>query len=386
MIELWLKIAIVLLFAAIVFIVLFGDLPAYRGTFIHSLNILLNKIPKKASFIFHAIDNKYFNGILSSPEVSSMTLSALKWFVPGFYFIVMGSCLNLFFKYTFPQILKYDTHTNWSFRIYFIIIPILTSNLLLFLFAVFTDPGHVTQYDKHLEIEFPYDNLLYFEAKKCSTCKIPKPARSKHCGTCNRCILMFDHHCIWLNNDVGYYNYRFFFGFIVSTTILLTYGCYLCFYSLQCYILYEKSLPPSFTQGWLKYWRVTNSSTWENEISGILLMMAVLITPVIYAFLCEHLKQIYLGVTTNELMKWDDISDLMKMNILFSYDDIQGHKIFLVLNKTNWDGSRIFITLRDRSISNVPYEQLTRITSWEDLTNIYDRGFWKNLKYRMFPV
>lgn len=44
----------------------------------------------------------------------------------------------------------------------------------------------------------------------CSTCKIIRPPRSKHCATCNRCVSRMDHHCPWLNNCVGENNHRTF--------------------------------------------------------------------------------------------------------------------------------------------------------------------------------
>jgi hypothetical protein len=37
----------------------------------------------------------------------------------------------------------------------------------------------------------------------CSICKTHVHPRSKHCGDCNKCIAVFDHHCKWLNNCIG---------------------------------------------------------------------------------------------------------------------------------------------------------------------------------------
>ncbi|XP_077351768.1 palmitoyltransferase ZDHHC16A isoform X3 [Festucalex cinctus] len=58
----------------------------------------------------------------------------------------------------------------------------------------------------------------------CKKCVIPKPARTHHCGICNRCILKMDHHCPWLNNCVGHLNHRYFFSFCVFMTL----GCVYC--------------------------------------------------------------------------------------------------------------------------------------------------------------
>ncbi|KAG9394581.1 Zinc finger, DHHC-type, palmitoyltransferase [Carpediemonas membranifera] len=86
----------------------------------------------------------------------------------------------------------------------------------LFILLVFSDPGFVDRLkpsEKHL-LDVPYDNQFY-QPQPCVTCQHTKPARSKHCRYCNTCVLRFDHHCVWLNNDVGLFNHGWFLVFLL---------------------------------------------------------------------------------------------------------------------------------------------------------------------------
>lgn len=56
--------------------------------------------------------------------------------------------------------------------------------------------------------------------KYCKTCNIWRPPRAHHCRLCDNCVETQDHHCVWLNNCVGRRNYRYFFVFVSSATLL----------------------------------------------------------------------------------------------------------------------------------------------------------------------
>lgn len=53
----------------------------------------------------------------------------------------------------------------------------------------------------------------------CDVCQSYVGDRSKHCGDCNRCVDVFDHHCKWMNNCVGDRNYKAFIVLISSVCV-----------------------------------------------------------------------------------------------------------------------------------------------------------------------
>ncbi|KAK3098095.1 hypothetical protein FSP39_016038 [Pinctada imbricata] len=210
-------------------------------------------------------DNSYVAVSTSSPEPAHKTKMAKKmrkWEVfPGknkfccngrimmarqtgiFYFtctLIIVTC-GLFFGFDCPYLAEHVTPA----------IPAFGAALFIFVMSTlfrtsFSDPGVIPRAtpDEAADIERQIDQPnsstpgtyrppprtkeivikgQTMKLKYCFTCKIFRPPRASHCSLCDNCVERFDHHCPWVGNCVGRRNYRYFYLFILSLSILCIY-------------------------------------------------------------------------------------------------------------------------------------------------------------------
>ncbi|XVF07032.1 hypothetical protein REPUB_Repub06bG0102300 [Reevesia pubescens] len=186
--------------------------------------------------------NRFFCGgrLIFGPDIASLFLSTLLIAGPAIAF-----CIRMYI-----EIKHEDTeHVGRSYSILIMGAVLSALDLMFLFFTSGRDPGIVPRNSKppesdeafdvatpsmewvngrtpHLRLPRTKDVLVNghtVKVKYCDTCLLYRPPRASHCSICNNCVQRFDHHCPWVGQCIGIRNYRFFFMFISTSTILCLY-------------------------------------------------------------------------------------------------------------------------------------------------------------------
>ncbi|KAK7336372.1 hypothetical protein VNO77_16911 [Canavalia gladiata] len=202
----------------------------------HSATVAHNFKPRRLYQVWRG-SNKFFCGgrLVFGPDVTSLFLTVFLIAGPAIAF-----CVKIYLK-----VKKASDHDYWF--------PVLIAGSILtvldIIFLLLTsgrDPGIVPRNSRLPEFDEVYDiptpsmewingttpqlklprtkdiivNGHIVRVKFCDTCLLYRPPRTSHCSICNNCVQRFDHHCPWVGQCIGIRNYRYFFMFISTSTLL----------------------------------------------------------------------------------------------------------------------------------------------------------------------
>ena len=108
---------------------------------------------------------------------------------------------------------------------------------------------------------------------RCTDCNLVRPSHAKHCRHCEKCIVQFDHHCVWLDSCIGAGNH-------LSFLLLLVFVAFHGLYFISICLFFSETL------------------------HGAALLHVILCTTAVLVLLLVQMYQItFLGLTTYERIK-----------------------------------------------------------------------------------
>nr|XP_043636447.1 probable protein S-acyltransferase 4 [Erigeron canadensis] len=187
--------------------------------------------------------NRFFCGgrLIFGPDVASLFLTIV---------LVAGPAISFCIKVYFNNLYGKDGKDGRFWYIVLFVAAALTCLDVLFLLLTSSrDPGIIPRNTEPPESDEAFDmntpsmewvnertphlrlpktkevnvNGHTVKIKYCDTCMLYRPPRASHCSICNNCVQKFDHHCPWVGQCIGQRNYRFFYMFISTSTVLCMY-------------------------------------------------------------------------------------------------------------------------------------------------------------------
>ncbi|KMT02711.1 hypothetical protein BVRB_8g193000 [Beta vulgaris subsp. vulgaris] len=176
-----------------------------------------------------------------------------------------------------------------------------TAGLVMFYRCSRKDPGYIRMnvHDAQnmkddeplLKIEIDNPALLAGNwSQLCTTCKIVRPLRAKHCSTCDRCVEQFDHHCPWVSNCIGKKNkWEFFMFLVLEVAAMIITGL------VTLIRVVNDPMAPSSFGAWLSHAGTHHVGAISFLLADFFLFFGVAVLTVVQA------SQISRNITTNEM-------------------------------------------------------------------------------------
>ncbi|XP_076960940.1 putative protein S-acyltransferase 7 [Bidens hawaiensis] len=220
--------------------------------------------------------NIFFLGgrLIFGPDIRSIFMSIFLIVAPvvAFCVFVARKLLDKFSHHLGILVMA----TAIAFTIYVVILLLVTSARDPGIIPRNTHPPEPEVIDQNVEVgstQTPQIRLPRFKevmvngftvkVKYCDTCMLYRPPRCSHCSICDNCVERFDHHCPWVGQCIGLRNYRFFFMFVSSATLLCIYVFAFC---------------------WVYVIKIKNSE--ETTVWRALVKTPASIVLIIYTFIC----------------------------------------------------------------------------------------------------
>ncbi|SCM22035.1 palmitoyltransferase, putative [Plasmodium chabaudi chabaudi] len=198
-------------------------------------------------------------------------------------------------------------NTNPVFITFYIFFGILAIAILVLSYIV-------TSINPIDPLSFKYINRIANEEDikglyECDICGFVEP-QSKHCKVCNKCVSVFDHHCMWVNNCIGKKNYKYFVSLLLALTI------FHCFVFLFCAVTFFVSLKhDTIKDQWNKLYGSYNDALFYTLISALFVLNGIFFVLVIQLF-GLHIYLISKKMTTYEyIVNRSNSEDKEKMGI-----------------------------------------------------------------------
>jgi hypothetical protein len=245
------------------------------------------------------------------------------------YVLLVGGCYIMFVIHGYPLM------PNMFMAAYhkYVGAAVFGVCVVTFILASFCDPGVITStnVDEYKRI-YPFDNFLYdprqcpqktkcdpndpkceqCRRSWCTTCKFDKVARSKHSRVTDRCVARFDHYCIWLANDVGARNYRWFLSFLIFNSILLIYGSSAALSIFADDLVKHKLLEQTFINKMTgEHFKATYYILFQYFMFNymelcMIFCLSTVMGVILTGFTVYHLFLSACNTTTNETYKWSE--------------------------------------------------------------------------------